>query len=509
MRDVPITLMSGTLNKPMLDELVSTFALSSDWVLIQQDLNLRNWDSISVVDCQSTGQNLALDAVDLLKSNLLSNHQSTVKPFRVMVFAYSIKLARLMYELLQNDVHLKQFVVSLVMASSTKEDLKQAIINYSSEELPDYSTILVSTSILTVGVNLRNVSHVFVLGTHSIVELIQAWSRADRAGKNGKVWLLQPTRALENADYAAVKNNGLLNQEEINKSLEFVPEEKRRGIMSTLGWKSVAPLLECDCVIVCLEKMFVLEEEGNARLLIRCRKCSACKYGNSSQQDGASAAKTPGSPTKKSRIGGQLQQQPSTLLLSNKYSSSSDDNQVLVDEPNYQHFNGLYRSLLSAVTVGREVCCLCCGETKNGCNPNECAIVSRFAKLFPACYWCGSKQHRGNESRNLKECCFPIGNSSRCYLCMRENCANKGKGGSDALCKTYATYRNILFVCWFHERTKLEMKREIKGCAKCGSFVEFFNWATQKTFAASSTIRRNLDLVVVFYLQRRKEFGVV
>lgn len=94
MQDVPITLMSGTLNKPMLDELVSTFALSSDWVLIQQDLNLRNWDSISVVDCQSTGQNLALDAVDLLKSNLLSNHQSTVKPFRVMVFAYSIKLAR-------------------------------------------------------------------------------------------------------------------------------------------------------------------------------------------------------------------------------------------------------------------------------------------------------------------------------------------------------------------------------------------------------------------------------
>lgn len=505
--------MSGTLNKSMLDEIVLTFALNSNWVLIHQNLNLRNWDSICVKDCQSTGQHLVLDAVNLLKSNVLSESNRQRRPLRIMVFAYSVKLAGLMFDLLRKDVHLKEFVVSLVMASSTKEDLKQAISNYSSEEMPGYSTILVSTSILTVGVNLRKVSHVFVFGTHSIVELIQAWSRADRTGKNGKVWLLQPSRALENADYAAVNNGGLLNQEEISKSLEFVSEEKRRGILSILGWKSVAPLLHCDCVIVCLEKMFVLEE-GSAGLSIRCGKCSACKCGNSNQDD---VVEMPGSPTKKSRIGGENTQQPSstTMLLNNSSSSSnngsnsgsnSNDNQVLVDEPNYQQFNGLYRSLISAVIVGREACCLCCGEGKNGCNPNECAIVSRFAKLFPACYWCGNKHHRGNESRNLKECCFPISNSVRCYLCMRENCANKGRGGGDSLCKTYATYRNILFVCWFHEHTKLEMKREIKSCAKCGSFVEFFNWATQKTFAASSTIRRNLDLVVVFYLQRRNRY---
>jgi len=181
----PISLVSGTLTKKMVDSLVANLRLQDeDFEIIGSPLEFTGFESIHAENLRNVRYNNHL--VHTVAAEIVQEMESSAsRGFRMLVFSptnnVNNTLAQQVMEL-SNDSPIR-FDHFVVYADSARLSEAIEVLSHPSEE----NIIVFCTSCCSTGVNSIGVTHCYVVGgAYSIVELSQMFFRSGRGAGASK-----------------------------------------------------------------------------------------------------------------------------------------------------------------------------------------------------------------------------------------------------------------------------------------------------------------------------------
>jgi hypothetical protein len=181
--------------------------------------------------------------------------------------------------------------------------------------------------------------------------------------------------------------------------------------------------------------------------------------------------------------------------------------------------------VLDVQSAGKEICLGCAKELTEDsprCFANTCPFVRNQLGSHKGCNYCLQRVTRETHSAReidlalanmndpgsrvlLQKCCVLLPNDghSVCIYCARD----KTECSSQGLCRSFSTYRIVLFCCWASEPWWADLcseQPELSKFSRQTGYPIFFDWATRMTFWVGQQEVRNLTKIMGFFMEQRR-----
>ena len=464
---VPITLMSGTLTKPMIGNLTRLFKLN-DPIVIAVDPTFDNWDQLEVLSFNSKSGSHFAEQVFTNICNKLGNADQSLKKhrslLRVLVLLPSINAVNQLLPKFRQAF--KSFEIFSITSQTHDEEFDstmEVLLNETFEQ----NLFVLSTSALSVGANLKLITHVFCCGSYSLLEMVQGFGRGGRNDSSASVCYFSNHQMIQAMQ---LKNNIQPDVAIFQELSNYVTDVSK--FRDVLGFASVVNFVnQSGCIRVYLRNVFSYNDHQQ----IECETCSGCLKPQQVFHDWNET----------------IEESASNELFPD-----------VVNPVNYILKTYIENAQFFLFTEG-SICLVC--QRSAPCRSYQCEGLKRLGiKTHPkACNFCLEIGHFSNdvveESKNgsfntglVEKCCYVTKETAIdvCPFCIRMDC-NKVGG-----CDTFATYRNVLFAIWLIPSWKQVFVCDNPEVAPFSTFKQFYHWAV-KCFFFSGEGKKHVNMVKV------------